>query len=175
VSIQARLTRECRGGFSGTIQENSWVTQPPLTPIGAHDLETNGPKFYQERIGVVVALMRSDLFVHSIIRTFCQTSASEPLRCLIHTGFSTKGGNDKLAIAAMKAENARVDEVRPREAIPVGEAGNIYQGGGRYISMVGRNGLFHHRADRWPDAVDVNAVASYARAFVTVALTLAKA
>ena len=81
---------------------------------------------------------------------------------------------DRLAIAAMKAQSARVDEVRPHDASPLGEAGNIHQGGGRYISMVGSNGLFHHRDDRWPDAVDVDAVKAFARAFVTIALTLAK-
>lgn len=81
---------------------------------------------------------------------------------------------DRLAIDAMKAESARVDEVRARDAVPFGEAGNIHRGGGRYISMLGRNGLFHHRADRWPDAVDAAAVAAFARAFVRIALTLAK-
>ncbi len=37
-----------------------------------------------------------------------------------------------------------------------------------------RNALFHHPADRWPEAVDVAAVARYARAFVKVAITLAQ-
>lgn len=81
---------------------------------------------------------------------------------------------DKLAIEAMKAEGARVDEVRPRDAAPLGEAGNIHRGGGRYISVVGRNGLFHHSDDRWPQAVDADAVAAFARAFINIALTLAK-
>lgn len=81
---------------------------------------------------------------------------------------------DKLAVEAMKAESARVDEVRPHDAAPLGEAGNIHRGGGRYISMVGRNGLFHHSDDRWPEAVDADAVSAFARAFVTIALMLAK-
>ncbi len=80
---------------------------------------------------------------------------------------------EQLAVAAMKAESAKVDEVMPRGFVPLGEARNIQRGGGRYISAVGRNGLFHHPADRWPEAVDVNAVAIYARAFVKLALGLA--
>jgi hypothetical protein len=80
---------------------------------------------------------------------------------------------DQLAVAAMKAESAKVDEVMPRGFVPLGEARNIQRGGGRYISLVGRNGLFHHPADRWPEAVDVNAVAACARALVKLALALA--
>ncbi len=80
---------------------------------------------------------------------------------------------DQLTVAAMKAESAKVDELMPRGFVPYGEAGNIHRGGGRYISMVGRNGLFHHRGDRWPEAVDVAAVARYAAAFVRVATALA--
>lgn len=38
---------------------------------------------------------------------------------------------------------------------PYGEARNVFDGGGRYISVLGSNGLFHHPADRWPDAVDL--------------------
>lgn len=79
---------------------------------------------------------------------------------------------DRLTVAAMKAESAKVDEIMPRGFVPFGEARNIQGGGGRYISIVGRNGLFHHPADRWPEAVDVNAVAAYARAFVKLALAL---
>lgn len=78
-----------------------------------------------------------------------------------------------MTVAAMKAESAKVDEVMPRGFVPLGEARNIQRGGGRYISLVGRNGLFHHPADRWPEAVDVNAVAAYARAFAKMALALA--
>jgi hypothetical protein len=80
---------------------------------------------------------------------------------------------DQLMVAAMKVESAKVDEIMPRAFVPLGEARNIQRGGGRYISIVGRNGLFHHPADRWPEAVDVNAVARYAAAFVRVATALA--
>ena len=38
---------------------------------------------------------------------------------------------------------------------PLGEARNIYDGGGQYISLLGGNPLFHHPDDRWPDAIDM--------------------
>jgi hypothetical protein len=80
---------------------------------------------------------------------------------------------DQMVVAVMKAESAKIDEVMPRGFVPLGEARNIQRGGGRYISLVGRNGLFHHPNDRWPEAVDVNAVAAYARALVRLAVALA--
>ncbi len=80
---------------------------------------------------------------------------------------------DRLLADALRLESVRVEEIMPRNFIPRGEAGNIQRGGGRYISLLGNNGLFHHRADRWPEAVDVGAVAACAKAFVKVALKLA--
>jgi hypothetical protein len=37
---------------------------------------------------------------------------------------------------------------------PLGKARNIYDGGGRYVSILGGNGLFHHPADVWPELTD---------------------
>ncbi len=56
---------------------------------------------------------------------------------------------------------------------PAGEARHIHAGGGTYLSIIGDNGLFHHPRDRWPDAVDVDRVARYARAFTQIGLELA--
>lgn len=56
---------------------------------------------------------------------------------------------------------------------PLGEARNIFDGGGRYLSLLGSNGLFHHAEDRWPEAVDVEAVAGFAAAFADIAVELA--
>ena len=55
---------------------------------------------------------------------------------------------------------------------PGGEARAIHDGGGRYISLLGANGLFHHPHDRWPGAVDVDRVARFAEAFVQIARRL---
>jgi hypothetical protein len=87
---------------------------------------------------------------------------------------ASSGEFEQIAIAAMNAEGTKADEIMPRGATPFGEAGHIHRGGGQYVSLLGRNALFHHPADRWPEAVDVAAVARFARAFVKVAVTLAQ-
>ncbi len=56
---------------------------------------------------------------------------------------------------------------------PLGEARNIYDGAGRYVSVLGRNGLFHHPADVWPDPVDLEATTRWVAAFSEIALRLA--
>jgi hypothetical protein len=45
-----------------------------------------------------------------------------------------------------------------------GEAATINEAGGRFISFIGANAWFHNPRDLWPDAVDVQAVAQFARA-----------
>lgn len=63
--------------------------------------------------------------------------------------------------------------VTPMDSRPLGEARNVYDGGGRYISILGGNGLFHHPADRWPDAVDLDAATAWVRAFCHLAAAIA--
>jgi hypothetical protein len=79
---------------------------------------------------------------------------------------------EHLAVEAMTVAGLQVNDRAVRGSVPNGEAHNIHQGGGRYISLLGRNALFHHPADRWPDAVDVAAVVRYVTAFSHVALKL---
>ncbi|NVM43795.1 MAG: M28 family peptidase [Candidatus Lokiarchaeota archaeon] len=58
---------------------------------------------------------------------------------------------------------------------PVGEAKNIFDGGGRYFSILGmQNPLFHHQHDRWPDAVDINNTTIITKAVVFLGLQLAR-
>lgn len=77
-----------------------------------------------------------------------------------------------LALGAMAAAGRKPATVRPVGRRPRGEADNIHDGGGRYISLLGGNGLFHHPHDRWPAAVDLDAVARFANAFVEIAMRL---
>ncbi|MBA4181073.1 MAG: hypothetical protein C0506_10840 [Anaerolinea sp.] len=43
---------------------------------------------------------------------------------------------------------------------PVGEAGEVFIRGGKFVSLVGSGfPLFHSTLDRWPDAIDANAIA----------------
>jgi hypothetical protein len=58
--------------------------------------------------------------------------------------------------------------------VPSGETRDIHRAGGRYLTLVGTNRLFHLPQDRWPDAVDVVAIARIAAAASRIALALAR-
>lgn len=77
------------------------------------------------------------------------------------------------ALDALAARGLAPDMETPIGQRPLGEARNVFDGGGRYISILGQNGLFHHPSDRWPEAVDVPRLAGFAAAFVELALALA--
>ena len=77
--------------------------------------------------------------------------------------------------AAMTAAGLRVDRRVPRGTVPRGEAENVHRGGGRYISLIGSNDLFHNPGDRGADAVDLDVIERFAGAFALVATSLAGA
>jgi len=54
-----------------------------------------------------------------------------------------------------------------------GEAATIQEQGGRFISFIGQNAWFHNPRDLWPDAVDIAAVARFARGIADLTVTLA--
>ena len=64
------------------------------------------------------------------------------------------------------------DRMTPLEQRPLGEARNIYDGGGRYVSLLGSNHLFHHPDDIWPDAVDLDKAVTWTSAMCSIALQL---
>src|SRR4051812_43695014 len=74
---------------------------------------------------------------------------------------------------AMTRAGLRIDRRLPRGAVPLGEALNVHRGGGRYISIIGRNDLFHNPADRGADVIDLKAIERFARAFSLAAKSLA--
>ena len=99
-------------------------------------------------------------------------------------GASQGPGNNLQAsddeIAAMMAEamtkaGLRIDRRHPRGAIPRGEAQNVHRGGGRYISIIGNNDLFHNMSDRGADVVDLEVIERFARALTMVTTSLASA
>jgi hypothetical protein len=57
--------------------------------------------------------------------------------------------------------------------VPRGEAFNVHRGGGRFISIIGSNDLFHNTADRGADVIDLNVIERFAGALATVATKLA--
>jgi hypothetical protein len=78
------------------------------------------------------------------------------------------------ALAALGRASATVADRVPRGTVPAGEARNIHVGGGRYASLLGSGQYFHSRADRWPIAVDADAVGRYATAVADLVVTLAR-
>ena len=81
----------------------------------------------------------------------------------------------RLAVDAMTATGQPPDRLHAVDSPPGGEARNIHDGAGRYISLRGSNGLFHHPHDRWPGAVDVDRIARFAEAFIAIATELTRA
>ena len=82
---------------------------------------------------------------------------------------------ESMMAEAMTKAGLRIDRRHPRGALPRGEAENVHHGGGRYISIIGNNDLFHNASDRGADAVDLKVVERFAKAFTMVTIALASA
>ena len=89
-----------------------------------------------------------------------------------HSVQASDDAMEQLLASQMTAAGLTIDRRVPRGTIPSGEAGVVHKGGGRYLSIVGRNALFHNPADRGPEAVDPKTIASFATAFRAVAKNL---
>jgi hypothetical protein len=81
---------------------------------------------------------------------------------------------EERASASLARAGTSIAERVPRGTVPAGEARNIHVGGGRYVSLLGSGPYFHSLADRWPDVIDVPAIAKYAAAVADLAVTLAE-
>ena len=77
------------------------------------------------------------------------------------------------AAEALSRAGVEVRQRLPRGSRPGGEARNIHDGGGRYLSLLGSSPFFHNMADRWPAAVDLPAVTRFCQAFAELATVLA--
>lgn len=66
------------------------------------------------------------------------------------------------------------DTMVPKSLVPSGETRDIHRAGGRYLTLVGSNPLFHLPQDRWPHAVDVAAVARIANAATRMVVALTR-
>ena len=73
----------------------------------------------------------------------------------------------------MEEQGLTVGATAALGSVPRGEAGPLHRGGGRYVALVCGTNVFHHAADRWPDAVDPALLGRYAQAFANLALQLA--
>ena len=81
---------------------------------------------------------------------------------------------DQTMTVAMTEAGLRIDRRHPRGTAPLGEARNIHREGGRFISIIGRNNLFHNPDDRGPDVIDLDVIERFAKAFAMVATSLSR-
>jgi hypothetical protein len=82
---------------------------------------------------------------------------------------------EAVMVEAMTKTGLRIDHRLPRGAVPRGEAENVHRGGGRYVSIIGSNDLFHNESDRGAHAVDVKVIERFASSLAMVATSLAGA
>jgi hypothetical protein len=66
------------------------------------------------------------------------------------------------------------DVVAPKTLVPSGETRDIHRAGGRYVTLVGSNPLFHLPQDRWSHAVDTDAVTRVAAAAAALVVKLTR-
>ena len=64
--------------------------------------------------------------------------------------------------------------VSPATQMPNGETRDIHLAGGRYVTLVGSNPLFHLPQDRWPHAVDPGTVTRIANAAARMVVALTR-
>jgi hypothetical protein len=76
---------------------------------------------------------------------------------------------EALLSRAMESMNLGIARRNPRGTVPGGEAEVVHRGGGRYVSVIGSNALFHNPADLGPDAVDLEEIARFTKVFSAVA------
>ncbi len=62
----------------------------------------------------------------------------------------------------------------PADVVPSGETRDIHRIGGRYLTLVGTNPLFHLPQDRWPYAIDLDAVVRIAATSASMVLRLTR-
>ena len=80
----------------------------------------------------------------------------------------------RLGLAALTDTGQPPDDIPWPATPPSGETRDIHKASGRYLTLVGTNRLFHLPQDRWPDAIDLPAVARIAAAGAQMALALAR-
>src|SRR6267143_4720343 len=132
--------------------------------FSGHELGVLGTATYLER--------RPDLIRRAHAWIFLGSSIGAPRQPnLIHTSDEVLEG---WITSAIEKEGLTVDERAPHNSPARGEALVIQQGGGRFVTVACDSEVYHSVADRWPDAVDVAALARYAKAFANGALQLAQ-
>ncbi len=86
---------------------------------------------------------------------------------------ASDAGLEEAALGAMAAHGAGPVSVSPRGTMVGAESTFAFRRGARCVALAGGHATFHMEADRWPDAVDVEAAVSYANAFADLTVRLA--
>jgi hypothetical protein len=81
---------------------------------------------------------------------------------------------EKVLTDAMTPAGLAITRRIPRGTVPGGEAEVVHRGGGRYVSVIGRNALFHNPNDQGAQAIDPRVIDRFADVFAGVAVTLAR-
>jgi len=76
-------------------------------------------------------------------------------------------------LAQLGAHGVAPDHVTPIGTRPLGEARNVFDGGGRFVSLLGTNRWFHHPDDRLESAVDVERTLAITEAMLEIVERLA--
>ncbi|MSU25457.1 MAG: hypothetical protein EXS32_16750 [Opitutus sp.] len=82
-----------------------------------------------------------------------------------------------LAVTHLTTAGQKPDLLSDRGVVPIGETKDIHKAGGRYLTLVGppnTSPLFHLPQDRWPQAVDVAAVARVAEGMANAVVALTR-
>jgi hypothetical protein len=129
-----------------------------------HELGYRGIEVYAERHPDLIRRSRTWIHLGANIG-----AAQQPGNTIQASDDEMEGVLAKGRTASGLAINRRV----PRGTVPGGEAGIVHRGGGRYMSVIGNNALFHNPADRGPAAVDPSVIARFAEVFSAIANSLA--
>lgn len=79
-----------------------------------------------------------------------------------------------LAVSGLERIGCPADTIAAKTAVPSGETRDIHRVGGRYLTLVGTNALFHLPQDRWPYAVDLEAITRIAATAAAIVRELAR-
>ena len=80
----------------------------------------------------------------------------------------------QLTAAELARAGRAPDVTASTTLVPSGESRDIHRAGGRYLTLVGSNPLFHLPQDRWPHAVDPDVVTRVAAAAAALVLKLTR-
>ena len=104
----------------------------------------------------------------------------------VHFGANIGAADSKLAVmsghsdmaepmaAALARAGQKPDQIAPTSSVPFGESRDIHRAGGRYVTLVGSNKLFHLAQDRLPHAVDFPAITRIAAGAAQMVLGLTR-